>query len=327
MGTLVRQNAGSAVPPASVSAIIPTFNRRGYIKRAVDSILAQTVPVDEIVVIDDGSTDGTAEALEAWYGSLVRVIRQPRTGVSGGRLRGIQESRGEWVAFLDSDDEWTPDRNRQLRDAAGQAPPDVAWIFGDLRVVTDEGEDTTLFTEYGLPLAGRPRVFEDALSVQHPFQFGMFQASLIRRDVLLELNCFHEGLQTSEDVLAGFQVALRYRFAAIPFVVGKYFRTSDLAESSTCNTAEFRPDYFRARMNAFASVIRSGRKRPWNERYAAQARALCQALAARGCVQRQLAVQQFRYGAVSLKSVAFLFAALCGQRGLEAWSSLAAHRR
>src|SRR3954470_765888 len=106
----------------NVSAIIPTFNRRQYIQRAIDSVLAQTLPVDEIIVIDDGSTDGTAEAVEAWYGSRIRVIRQENSGVSGARRRGIQEARGEWIAFLDSDDEWIPERTAQLLHAAERVP-------------------------------------------------------------------------------------------------------------------------------------------------------------------------------------------------------------
>src|SRR3954470_7513973 len=108
----------------NVSAIIPTFNRRQYIQRAIDSVLAQTLPVDEIIVVDDGSKDGTAAAVEAWYGSRVRVIRQENSGVSGARRRGIQEATGEWIAFLDSDDEWSPERNKQLSDAAARVSAD-----------------------------------------------------------------------------------------------------------------------------------------------------------------------------------------------------------
>src|SRR6202007_2441779 len=121
-------------------AVIPAFNRRTYISRAIDSVIGQTVPVDEILVIDDGSTDGTAEAVESRYGSVVRVVRQANSGVAGARRRGIQEALGECIAFLDSDDEWTPDRNRELLRAAERVPAEVAWIFGDLRFVTDDGE-------------------------------------------------------------------------------------------------------------------------------------------------------------------------------------------
>ena len=162
-----------------VSALIPTFNRRAYIERAIDSVLAQTVPVDEIIIVDDGSTDGTADAVEAKYGPRVRVVRQQNLGLGGARRRGIQEAHGEWIAFLDSDDEWVPHRNEQLLHAAARVPSDVGWIFGDIRVVTDDGDETTLFAEYGLSPKGCPEVLFDPLSVQYPFEFGMVQGSFI----------------------------------------------------------------------------------------------------------------------------------------------------
>jgi glycosyltransferase involved in cell wall biosynthesis len=298
----------------NVSAIIPTFNRRNYIRRAIDSVLAQTIPVDELIIVDDGSTDGTADAVERWYGSRVRVIRQNQTGVSGARRRGIQEAQGTWIAFLDSDDEWTPERNEQLSAAATHVPSDVAWIFGDLRVITDEGDGKTLFEQYGLLVNDSPHVFADSLSVQYPFQFGMLQGSFIRRSALLQLHCFSVGLRSDDDLFAGFQVACSYRFAAIPNVVGKYFRTSDLNAGSVVVNGVFGPDYFRARMMAFALVVESGRKHPWNVRHASQVRGLCRALARRGSVPAGLASQQFRFGAFSIKSLAFFFAAMLGGR-------------
>jgi glycosyltransferase involved in cell wall biosynthesis len=311
----------------NVSAIIPTYNRRKYIRRAIDSVLAQTVPVDEIIVIDDGSSDGTAQALEEWYGSSLRIIRQENAGVAGARRRGILEARGEWIAFLDSDDEWTSERNAQLSDAAARVSADVAWVFGDLRVVTDEGSATTLFQEYGLTITECPQIFEDPLSIQYPFQFGMLQGSFIRRRVLLELECFSAGLRSDDDLLAGFQIACRYKFAAISPVVGRYFRTSDLAASSVVVNGNLAPDYHRSRMMAFASVIRSGRRQPWNRLYAAEARALCQMLATRGQILRKLAIEQFRFGGFSAKGLAFFCAAMAGQTGLHAWNAVARFQR
>jgi len=179
-------------------------------------------------------------------------------GLSGARRRGVQEARGDWIAFLDSDDDWTPDRNRQFLEAASQVPLDVAWIFGNLRVATDAGDGITLFEEFGLSINESLHVFADSLIVQFPFQFGLLQGSLIRRIALLELDCFNEGLQHSEDLLAGFQVACRYRFAAIPFVVGRYYRTSDLTTNSAVIKGLYGSDYFRSRMLCFELVIKSG---------------------------------------------------------------------
>lgn len=307
-----------------VSAVIPAFNRRTYITRAIDSVLRQTVPVDEILVIDDGSTDDTAEVVEGRYGSAVRVVRQQNSGVAGARHRGIQEAGAEWIAFLDSDDEWTPDRNRELLQAAEAVPAEVAWIFGDLRFVTDEGESPSLFQEYGYTLKENPQLIWDPLSVQYPMQFCYLQGSFIRRAALLELNCFSEGLRSDDDVLAGFQIGCRYKFAAISSVVGKYFRTSDLSSSSVVVNGSFRPDYYRSRMIAFETAINSGRRGPWNLLYASQVRGLCQLLDDNAPSPRRLAIQQFRYRGFSLKGLAFMCAALTGPRGVRAWNEIGA---
>lgn len=310
-----------------VSTVIPAFNRRDYLPRALESVLAQTVPVDEIIVVDDGSTDGSADLVESRYGNRVRVVRQANSGVAGARRRGIQEARGEWIAFLDSDDEWLPDRNRELLKATEHVPAEVAWIFGALRIVTDSGEGLTLFEENGLVVRQSPLIFPDPIAIQYPYQFPMLQASLIRRNALLELNCFSEGLRSDDDLLASFQIACRYKFAAVPDVVGKYFRTSDLAANSVVVNGNFGPDYYRSRMLAFEQVIGSGRRRPWNRRYASSARGLCQVLARRGTYSRRLAWQQFRYGGVSPKGVAFLCAALLGPTALRTWDRFAGFAR
>jgi glycosyltransferase involved in cell wall biosynthesis len=313
--------------PMKVSAVIPAFNRRRYIARAIDSVMHQTVPVDEVLVIDDGSTDGTAETVRSRYGDAVKVIRQPNSGAARARCRGIEEARGEWIAFLDSDDEWTPSRNRDLLEAAERVPTDVAWIFGDLRVVTDDSESPSFFEEHGLTLSECPQVISDPLSIQYPTLFSYLQASLIRREALLELNCFQEGLRSEDDVLAAFQVGCRYKFAAISRAVVKYYRTSDLVSSSVAINGLSHPDAYRARMIAFATAIKCGRGRPWKSEYASAVRGLCMALDNNVPSSRALALEQFRYGGFSLKGVAFMCVALTGRWGIRLWKAVSASRK
>lgn len=305
-----------------VSALIPTYNRRGHVLRAIDSVLAQTAPVDEIIVVDDGSTDGTADAISARYDGKVRLIRQANTGVSGARLRAIQEAAGEWIAFLDSDDEWFPDRQRQLLTALKQLPDDVVWLFGDMRVVTDKGEGNTFFQYYKLNLNDQLEIFKDSLSIQFPFQFPMLQSSLIRKRALVEAGCFRDGLRSDDDLLAGYQIACRYKFAAVPWVVTKFYRTSDLFETSVQYNGVSGPDYYRSRMMAYSLAIKkSGARQPWAEQYAHVVRGLCKLHIGQGRGSRRLAMEQFRHG-FSGKSLVFACAAMLGRPGMKVWEAL-----
>ena len=91
----------------SVSVIIPTHNRIRTLPRALDSVLAQTRTVDEIIVVDDGSTDSTADLVLDNYPE-VTLLQQPNLGVSAARNHGIREATSDWIALLDSDDRWLP---------------------------------------------------------------------------------------------------------------------------------------------------------------------------------------------------------------------------
>lgn len=104
-----------------ISVIIPTYNSSRYVTEAVDSVLAQTFDDFEIIVIDDGSTDDT-ETVMSRYLSPVRYVRQANGGVSRARNRGIEESRGRYVAFLDADDTWLPNKLEKQMEAIRKQP-------------------------------------------------------------------------------------------------------------------------------------------------------------------------------------------------------------
>lgn len=112
----------------SVSVIIPTYNRAEWVMGSIESALGQTRPPDEIIVIDDGSTDDTPRVL-AEVPPGVRCIRQDNAGVSEARNRGVREATGRWIAFLDSDDRWYPEKLEiQL---AALAAGDAEWSISN----------------------------------------------------------------------------------------------------------------------------------------------------------------------------------------------------
>ncbi|HUI25680.1 MAG TPA: glycosyltransferase family 2 protein, partial [Candidatus Kryptonia bacterium] len=92
-----------------VSVIIPTFDRRALVREAVESVLAQQSAAFELIVVDDGSTDGTGAALAPLTDRL-RYLRHDNRGVSAARNAGVRIAQGEWLAFLDSDDRWLPNK-------------------------------------------------------------------------------------------------------------------------------------------------------------------------------------------------------------------------
>ena len=112
-----------------ISAIMPAYNAEKYISRALDSVLKQSRPADEIIVIDDGSTDKTAEIVKG-YAERIRYVYQENGGESAARNRGIKEASCEWIAFLDSDDEWLK-KNLKLLEGVVKRNKNLVWAFGN----------------------------------------------------------------------------------------------------------------------------------------------------------------------------------------------------
>lgn len=125
--------------PGLVSVVIPTYNRAHTIERAVDSVLAQDYPSVEVIVVDDGSTDGTAARMLRYKSDArVRFLRFPNGGVCVARNRGLREVRGEFVAMLDSDDYWLPGK-LSLQVQVLETNSDLSLVWTDMDAVDSSG--------------------------------------------------------------------------------------------------------------------------------------------------------------------------------------------
>ncbi|HEY1580384.1 MAG TPA: glycosyltransferase family A protein [Terracidiphilus sp.] len=203
-----------------IAALIPTYNRRGNIFRAIDSVLAQTLPPAEIIVVDDGSTDGTGDAVSAHYGSTVRLIRQENQGVSTARTRAVEEATSEWIAFLDSDDIWLPTKLELQQNALRTLGEDFGACFTNCGYFGNPSMSCSVFEQGGLKLGSEMGALRNPLRyiVGAHGRYApslMVQSLLVRRSLLKELGGFDQSLGFSEDRDLTFRLSFKTKFCIV----------------------------------------------------------------------------------------------------------------
>lgn len=180
----------------NISVVIPLYNKGPHVAAAIDSALEQAFQPCEIIVVDDGSTDGSLDTVRSMQSSLIRIFERSPPGPGGYAARnlGIEKATGEWVAFLDADDRWLPHHLSDLSEAVRQGGTDVGCVFSAFEV-KENGRDRPY------PLAGshiRPGRSLDLADViqgwlatsRCPFWTS---ASAFRRDLLLDAGLFPAG--------------------------------------------------------------------------------------------------------------------------------------
>jgi glycosyltransferase involved in cell wall biosynthesis len=221
--------------PLLISVIMPAYNTAAYIGEAIDSVLRQTTRDWEVIVVDDGSTDGTAEVVESAAESRVRLIRQAHAGVSAARNRGAAAARGEYFLFLDSDDRLRPDALERL---AGQlaARPDGGMAYGELATISDDGR----LRHGGRPVFG-PRPSGRILSTLLAGGFMVTGMALLRAEGFRRSGGFDESLRLSQDWEFLCRVAAREVILYLqgPPVLEYRLRQASATHSLGCGDAGF----------------------------------------------------------------------------------------
>ena len=207
------------------SVVIPLYNCRDYIHEAVTSVLDQTFCDFEIIVIDDGSTDGSDEVVKAFDDPRIRYFRQENQGVSAARNAGIEQAQGRFVAFLDADDYWHKQHLEQAREAFLQW--DVNWYISDYRKTSER-----YCAENLQPYAPGNSALKLVDYCRKGFQFVCSSSVVIRREALETLR-FKNGLQLGEDLLFWYSFAVKNPHVVISENITAFYYSR---RNSACNT-------------------------------------------------------------------------------------------
>jgi glycosyltransferase involved in cell wall biosynthesis len=203
-----------------LSVVIPTYNRAAKVRNAVESVLAQTVSDLEVIVVDDGSTDGTGRSLQKVFADRIRYYVQGNQGASVARNKGIAEARGQWIAFLDSDDVWEKDKLEWQFKALERFAPQCGGCYTDVRFV-NHPETRTMFqmAEESERHEGTIGVNTDVLKLLvRPGGAGMvvcLSSFLARADVARATGGFDPKLLFSQDSEYLFRLAMLTDFCYV----------------------------------------------------------------------------------------------------------------
>jgi glycosyltransferase involved in cell wall biosynthesis len=161
----------------AVSVVVPAHDTELYLGEAIESILTQTLPPTQVIVVDDGSHDGTAEVAEG-FGAAVTVVRRERGGVGAAVNSGLEIANGDLVAFLDADDVWTP-RKLELQHAALDAEPETDMVFGHVEQFISPDLSPDERAELRPPVGSLPAKVKGSMLIRRPAfeRVGMFDTS------------------------------------------------------------------------------------------------------------------------------------------------------
>lgn len=195
-----------------ISVVIPLYNKEQSIANTLQSVLKQTYQDFEIVIVNDGSTDHSVEKVAKVTDPRIRLIHQSNAGVSAARNRGIEEAKGEYIAFLDADDEWKPDYlktqheltqkypecsvfacNYEFKDAKGKATPTI------IRKLPFKGEDGILSNYFEVASCSHPPLWTSAV--------------MVRKSAIQSIGGFPVSIKSGEDLLTWARLTCQYSIA------------------------------------------------------------------------------------------------------------------
>jgi glycosyltransferase involved in cell wall biosynthesis len=204
-----------------VSVIIPTYNRSAIMKRAIDSVLAQTFTDFEMIIVDDGSDDDVKSVVDVYCDERIRYIRHEKNcGLSRARNTGIENARGFYVAFLDDDDEWLPRKLELQLDHLSRRPRVDASFTGCIHWDEESGRevDTTIPSETAA---------EPADLLMKNTYLGASSSLVVKKYCFETAGCFDEALPSCEDWDMWIRLARQHRIESLDDILVKKYRSEN----------------------------------------------------------------------------------------------------
>ena len=195
-----------------ISVVIPLYNKKDSIVDTIKTVLNQTVLPDEIVIVNDGSTDGSDKIVSKLNHPLVRLIHQNNSGVSAARNTGVDKAKHEWVAFLDADDIWKVNYLKEIKALAKEYPNSN--VLATAYLMEDYKGNQTPIKLNKIPFKGDTGILTNYFEVacySHPPLWS--SAIVIKKEALLEINGFPLGIKSGEDLLTWAKLAIKNQIA------------------------------------------------------------------------------------------------------------------
>lgn len=209
-----------------VSIITPTYNRAGFIGEAIKSVLAQSYPHFELIVVDDGSVDDTRAIIEAFGDERIRYFYQENQGQSVARNLGLGEASGAFICFLDSDNVWFPDKLEKSLEVL-QARPEVDIVYGDCVTIDEQGREIS-----------RKNMRRHSGRIAHLMlkdNFVSMNTTMTRRRCFDEMGGFSGRRRVADDYDLWLKFSARYQFCYIPEYMAYYRVMDDQISSDKVN--------------------------------------------------------------------------------------------
>ena len=210
----------------TVSIVIPTYNRADLIARSIQSVLNQSYPDFEVIVVDDGSTDGTKEVVENFNDKRIKYIRlNNNRGAGAARNVGIRSSMGKFIAFQDSDDMWLPEKLKKHLSIFAKELPNVGIVYSDMLRIFKDGTAKTNLS----PSIVSGRLIDPKTQFYQVLNLGI-QSTVIKKECFERVGYFNEKFPCYEDLELFIRLSKRYEFYHIKEPLVKYYETEGLSK-------------------------------------------------------------------------------------------------